>query len=132
MRRITNQTRLIERVCSIVQLHMRAGELSRTNAKNSTWKRLHRKMRLDILGWVSKADSAGRTGRSIYDKHRPSELCFEWCNTLGLEEVKPLVQGRDLIKKGLKPSPLFSSLLRNAMELQLEGLSKEEILSSIL
>lgn len=131
MRQITNNTLLIERVKLIVELHMRAGQLHRSGAKDSAWKKLHNKCRLDILGMVSKADSAGRTGRSIHDKHKVSELCFEWFDTLGATKIVPLVQGRDLIKLGLKPGPQFSKILKEAFSMQIEGISKERILRNL-
>ena len=43
----------------------------------------------------------------------------------------PLVQGKDLINLGLKPSKEFCVLLNKAESLQLEGFSKDEILSKL-
>jgi len=137
MNRLTNETKLIENVQKIVELHMLPGQLHRSNAKLSAWKRLHNRFRLDILGFQSKADSNGRTGRSLLDRHEPSELCFQFCEEFGLSEfgqenIKPLVQGRDLIQLGLKPSAKFGILLAEAYELQLEGFDKETIIKTIL
>lgn len=136
MNRLTNETKLIENVQKIVELHMLPGQLHRSNAKLSAWKRLHNRFRLDILGFQSKADSNGRTGRSLLDKHEPSELCFQFCEEFGLaenggENIKPLVQGRDIIKLGLSPSSLFGKLLAEAYEMQLEGMEKEQIIEII-
>ena len=48
------------------------------------------------------------------------------------EPIKPLVQGRDLIALGYKPSKEFKEILEFAFDLQIdENLSKEEILSKI-
>lgn len=137
MDRLTNETKLIENVQKIVELHMLPGQLQKSNAKLSAWKRLHNKFRLDILGFQSKADSNGRTGRNLLDRHEPSELCFQFCEEFGLaenggENIKPLVQGRDLIQLGLKPSAQFGILLAEAYELQLEGFDKETIIKTIL
>lgn len=132
MARITNNHTLTERVLDIVRLHMRPGELHRVDAGEGSWRRLHRQIRLDVLGFVSKADSCGRTGRSLADVHNPSELCWEWHERLGSEPPAPLVQGRDLIALGMKPGPTFGPLLARALELQMDGLQKEEILKSIL
>lgn len=131
MDRITNQTKLTEKVCDIVRLHMRPGDLHRTEAKEKSWKRLQREMRLDVLGFVCKADSAGRTGRSLEDPHGPSEMCWEMSERLGIEPIKPIVQGRDLIAMGLKPGKHFKDILDRCMEMQLDGMTKEEILKNI-
>lgn len=129
LRRITNNKSLIDRVSLIVGLHMRAGQLFGSKAKESAWKRLHNKCRLDILGWQSKADSAGRTGRNvILDSHKVSEMCFELFEKFGEEEIQPLIFGRDLIALGLKPSEKFGVILDDCYEKQLDGDSREEIL----
>lgn len=132
MRRLTDEKVLIQRVLDIVRLHMRPGELHRTEASERSWKRLKREMRLDILGFVCKADSAGRTGRSLSDPHSPSELCWRWHEILGVDPIKPLVQGRDLIAIGLRPGPNFKVLLDAAMEMQLDGKGREAILLNLL
>ena len=129
LRRMTNNKSLIDKVSSIVGLHMRAGQLFSSKAKESAWKRLHNKCRLDILGWQSKADSAGRTGRNvILDSHKVSEMCFELFEKFGEEEIQPLIFGRDLIALGLKPSEKFGVILDDCYEKQLDGDSREEIL----
>nr|WP_299215014.1 HD domain-containing protein [uncultured Allomuricauda sp.] len=127
--RMTNNKSLIDRVSAIVGLHMRPGQLFNSNAKEPAWKRLHNKCRLDILGWQSKADSAGRTGRDvILDSHKVSEKCFELFETFGKEQIQPIILGRDLIALGLKPSEKFGDILDNCYEKQLDGDSREEIL----
>jgi len=132
LRRMTNDRTLIKKVTTIVGLHMRPGQLDHSNAKEAAWKRLHNKCRLDILGWQSKADSAGRTGRNVLlDKHSPSDKCFELFEKFGEGKIKPIVQGRDLIALGLKPSIEFGRVLKKCYEKQLSGMNKEEIISSI-
>lgn len=135
MCRLTNEMKLIEDVTSIVKLHMIPGQLTVGKSSKSAWRRLHNKFRLDVLGFQSKADSAGRTGMSILDEHKPSELCFQYFEEFGISEtgpnIKPLVQGRDIIKLGLSPSSLFGKLLAEAYEMQLEGMEKEQIIEII-
>ena len=49
------------------------------------------------------------------------------------EPIKPLIQGRDLIELGFKPSKVFKEILDFAFDLQIEEeLGKEDILKSIL
>ncbi|WP_298504319.1 HD domain-containing protein [uncultured Maribacter sp.] len=132
MKRITNNKSLIERVSTIVGLHMRAGQLFNSKAKESAWKRLHNKCRLDILGWQSKADSAGRTGRNVMlDKHGASEKCFELFKEFGKKEIQRVILGRDLIALGLKPSEKFGVILDDCYKKQLDGASREEILLNL-
>ncbi|MFI1770646.1 CCA tRNA nucleotidyltransferase [Thalassobellus citreus] len=132
LNRITNDKKLINNVTTIVGLHMRPGQLYNSQAKEVAWKRLHNKCRLDVLGWQSKADSAGRTGRNIFlDTHKVSEKCFELFEKFGEQKIQPLVLGRDLIDLGLKPSEAFKKILDECYEKQLEGLSREEIITSI-
>lgn len=127
---MTNSTHLLNVVPDLVKFHMRPGQLTNANAKDSAWKRLHIKCRLDVLGWLSKADSAGRTGRSITDNHPPSEKCFKFFNEFPTE-IEPLVMGRDLLEMGMKPGPKFGKILKVAFEMQLDGATKDEILKSI-
>ncbi|PXX31211.1 CCA tRNA nucleotidyltransferase [Arenibacter sp. ARW7G5Y1] len=132
MKRMTSNKSLIEKVITIVGLHMRPGQLFNSGAKEPAWKRLHNKCRLDVLGWQSKADSAGRTGRNVLnDRHETSEMCFELFQKFGEKEITPLVQGKDLIVLGLKPSKEFGIILAKCYELQLEGEKKEAILLKI-
>ena len=44
---------------------------------------------------------------------------------------KPLITGRDIIALGVKPGPLVGELKQKAYELQIEGLSREEILERL-
>lgn len=132
MGRMTNDVVLTRNVQELVRLHMRAGQLCFANAGETAWKRLHNQFRLDVLGLLSKADSAGRLGRRLDDQHAPSQMCAKFFAKFGAGKIAPLVQGRDLIAIGLKPSKEFKALLERAYELQLEeGLTKDEILKLI-
>mgnify|MGYP002399200894 CR=1 FL=1 len=46
-------------------------------------------------------------------------------------KIKPLVTGKDLIALGMKPGKEFKGILEKALNLQLEGYTKEEILRKI-
>ena len=132
MKRLTNSSKLIADVEHIVRLHMRPGQLFRSTAKPASWKRLHNSFRLDVLGWISKADSSGRTGRSIEDVHEVSERCFELFDEFGTTAIEPIVKGRHLLSLGLTPGPEFKVILDKAYELQLEGMTEiPEILEEL-
>lgn len=131
MQRITKDSKLLKEIPLLVRLHMRAGQLYRSEAKIGAWKRLHNQYRLDVLGYLSKADSAGRTGRSIHDVHEVSEKCFELFSSFGKKEIPALVLGRDLIELGIDPSPEFGKILKEAYELQMDGMEKAAIIEVI-
>jgi len=134
MHRITNQKDLTDIVAKLVRHHMAAGNLHRGNAKDAAWKRLHNNIRLDLLGWVSKCDSCGRPNRSLSDPHPVSEKCFTYFKAFGEKRIEPLIYGRDLINRGLQPSPAFGVLINKAYEIQIENNieSKELLLDLIL
>ena len=127
--RITNQTELISRVEALVLNHLRPFQLV-GKAKPAAWKRLHRKVgRLDVLGWLSRADWAGRGGRDpltpaengVTVEHPASEACFSFFNELGDEPIKPVILGRHLIAEGHKPGRAFAPALAAAFEAQLDN-----------
>jgi len=123
MTRITGDKDLISNVEALVKLHMHPGQLFRSEAKESSWKRLHNKLRLDVLAWLHKADSAGRTGRSIDDVNQVSERCLEYFTNFGESKIAPIVQGRHLVEMGMSPGRHFRSILDQAYELQIEGIN---------
>ena len=132
MRRITNETHLIERVKLIVGLHMRVNQLHRAESGIPAWKRLHNKCRLDVLGHVQLVDHCA-SGRDMKDDRSWSYAlaCFK---VFGDTKIPPIVMGRHLIDKGLQPGKEFKVLLDKAYEIQIETGSTdvEWLLSQIL
>jgi tRNA nucleotidyltransferase (CCA-adding enzyme) len=120
MSRLTREKVLTKRVEAIVANHMIPGQLHRAGAKKSAWMRLHNKIRLDIIGFMSKADSAGRTGRSVADEHGPSELAFAYFKEFGKDPIQPIILGSHLIEAGYKPGPAFGIMLKRAYEYQIK------------
>jgi len=134
MQRLTNEIKLIERVCVLVRNHMQPYFLDSGGAKRPAWRRLHNKVRLDILGWVSLCDKASSDPAVLSTGHARSNACwvqFMWLN--GLEgPIKPKLLGRHLIDRGWKPGPEFGKILKIAYELQLdnEALTEKELFES--
>ena len=118
MSRITNDIKLIDRVCRLVKCHMRPGQLTRAEAKSNGWKRLHNVIRLDVLGYLSQADSISRLNHP--DVHLPSEECFKYFVKFGKTKIPPILMGRHLIDRGLEPGPEFSIILYAAYEIQID------------
>ena len=131
MCRMTNNKKLIQRTCAIIEEHMQPWNLFQGKAGLSAYKRLHNRLRLDILGWMCRCDGCGKGDQLISDpdlKHGPSEACWEWFDKIGPEPVKPILMGRHLIKAGLAPGPEFSRRLAVAYEQQLDGVDDIEAL----
>jgi len=121
MKRLTNNTKLIKRVRLITECHMRPGANERSGAKMNAWKRLHNKLRLDVCAMISRADSLSRFGKDILNaEHKPSKIAMGYFDQFGPTEIKPILQGRHLIDRGLQPGPGFGPILNKAYNLQIE------------
>jgi tRNA nucleotidyltransferase (CCA-adding enzyme) len=123
LKRMTNNKSLIEKTTSIVGEHMQPFNLMQGEAKTPAWKRLHNRIRLDVLGWMCKCDSCGSPFVNIGDpdfEHKTSELCFNHFGDLGAEPVAPILMGRHLIEAGVKPGRHFKAMLDRAFEAQID------------
>ena len=123
LKRMTNNKELIEKTSSIVGEHMQPFNLMQGDAKPGAWKRLHNRVRLDVLGWMCKRDSCGSPFVNIGDPdldHETSQLCFDHFSDLGSDPVQPILMGRHLIDAGVKPGPHFREMLDRAFEAQMD------------
>ena len=120
MRRICDEKLLIERVTAIVGLHMQPGFLHKGKAKHAAWRRLHNKLRLDVLAMVAKADALASGGINVDDKFKAGELAMEYFQKLGDKPIAPVLQGRHLIEAGYQPGRQFTIILKKAYEYQLD------------
>lgn len=144
MERLSGHGRLIERVSALVLSHLQPYMLVKAGSSDAAWKRLHQRAlgRLDVLGWLALADWAGRPGRDpagpsedgLPLRHAASEACFEFHRRLGIEPLRPLVRGRDLIAAGWSPGPHFGVALTAAFEAQIDHpeWSREQLLALAL
>lgn len=137
MERITNDKTLISRVISIVENHMRPGQLCHAEkVRDGAWKRLHNKIRLDVIAYVCFSDYAS-TKKMVFldmtERHEPSYKALEWFDILGEKKVEPVLLGRHLIALGMTPSRSFGKILKKAYEYQIDlGLeSHEEIIEEL-
>jgi tRNA nucleotidyltransferase (CCA-adding enzyme) len=124
MERLTNNKDLIDKVCSIVKVHMRPRLLLKATPKRAAWRRLQNICPLNILAYVSMCDNDGRGD--------PLERCgkedesfiktMEVHKILGspTDKIKPVLMGRHLIQHGFKPGPKFGPILEKAYKYQLE------------
>jgi tRNA nucleotidyltransferase (CCA-adding enzyme) len=118
---------LTSQVVQLVRLHMRPGQLHQAGASEGAWRRLARQVPLEVLGWLSWADSTSRPGFRKKD-HGPSRRCFELAEKFASEPAEPVVRGRDLLALGFRPGPQFGAALKAAFERQLDGETSREVL----
>ena len=119
---LTDHKELKREVAKLVEFHLRPLQLFKGNAKKSAVRRLSLKVNIKRLVKLAQADYFGRGGT---DKNRfeAGEWLFKMAQDLNCLEKPPkkLLQGRDLIELGLKPSPLFGEILKQVYEAQIEG-----------
>jgi len=120
MLRLKASDKNISRVSLLVGNHMQPLCLNKGNAKEAAWKRLHNKVRLDVLGLLSRADRAGVGNHTLEDENKRADLCQLYFEKFGEKPIAPILMGRHLIASGLIPGPYFGELLNKAYEAQLE------------
>lgn len=127
MDKLTNDKRFIKQICSLVEHHLKPTLLYTANSKKSAIKRLSNKLlenNVDLkdLAIINKADSLGRTTKDALAKETPQ---YDWLlqkiEDVGIDKEKPLISGKELIEKGLKPGPFFKEILNEMYEYQLEN-----------
>ena len=132
--KLTNERKFIEIVCSLVKTHLVPFQLYLSDSSLKAIKRLSLKVNIEDLCLVSLADCLGRNIPNKDKCTKASSWLLEKAKELNIENkaIEPLVQGRDLMALGLKPSKLFKEILEFAFELQLdENLQKEKIIENI-
>ena len=106
------------------------------DARKAGWKRLHNRVRLDVLGWMCKCDSCGdpdgraRIGSPDFE-HETSKACWDHFDDIGPEPIKPILMGRHLQNAGVKPGPVFKKMLDAAYEQQMQGVEDIDSLLSV-
>ena len=120
--RLTNEERLLKEVPPLVRLHMRPFAMWRDKSSDGSIRRLAAKVvRIDRLIRVAAADDAGRP--PYPSEPEPLKWLAEQAKRLEVEDSapKPIVQGRNLIALGMKPSPEFGRILSALYDAQLDG-----------
>jgi tRNA nucleotidyltransferase (CCA-adding enzyme) len=132
--RLTDEKKFIEKVVPLVKNHLAPFQLFKAESSIKAVKRLSLKCNIEDLCIVCLCDCKGRT---IPDKDK-CDKAITWVleqarqMNISNEGLKPIVQGRDLITLGMKPSKEFAMILEYALNLQIdEELEKDEILKKI-
>jgi len=116
-------------VIAIVRDHLKPGEFFKKSLEVSAgaFRRLARKVDLDLLYRVAKADSLGRNAEWVprekwYDAEA-QEWFIERVRELELQDGAPgpILQGRHLLEMGMPPGPRVGEITKAVYEMQLDG-----------
>jgi len=123
LKRLTDDKKLIESVSNFVLYHLRVGQLYKGGAKAPAIRRLATKVNLQELELLARADYFGRVSRDKKSYFEAGEWILKRAKELNVltSPLKPILQGKDLIALGLKPSPKFKEILNSAYQAQLDG-----------
>ena len=132
--KLTNEKKFIEIVCSLVKNHLIPFQLYLAESSLKAIKRLSLKVNIEDLCLVCLADCLGRTIKDKEKCPKATSWLLDKAKELDIhnEPIKPLVQGKDLIQLGFKPSKEFKEILDFAFDLQLDfHFGKNEIIEKI-
>lgn len=110
--------KITDRVCALVRKHMCKPE------KKASVRRLSVRLgdeSIWMLSLLMKADILGRKTKNPSIDHINKMLLIAETMNIVEEGEKPILMGRHLIAKGLKPGKIFGVVLKEAFELQLNG-----------
>ncbi|MXZ72453.1 MAG: polynucleotide adenylyltransferase [Acidobacteria bacterium] len=109
-------------VLGLVAHHLKPGmwRTARDGVGDGAFRRLARKVDLELLARLAKADCLGRTGE--FDCSA-MDWFLERARALGVEHgpPAPILLGRHLLELGVPPGPELGRLLKQVYERQLEG-----------
>ena len=117
---------LPEKVLPLISRHMHPWQLTANDSSDKAFRKLalHAK-RLDLLADLAEADVKGI---SMNDNERISRLNIidrfrDKCKALAIADSipSPLILGRHLLERGMKPGPGFKILLDKCFDAQLSG-----------
>jgi tRNA nucleotidyltransferase (CCA-adding enzyme) len=133
--KLTNEKKFIDIVCSLVKNHLAPFQLYLADSSLKAIKRLSLKVNIEDLCLVCLADCLGRNIKDKEKCPKATSWLLESAKELNIENkaIMQLVQGRDLIALGFKPSKKFKEILNFAFDLQLdEHLEKDLIIQRII
>lgn len=131
MKRLTNETKLIEYVLNLSEHHMKPNVLAFDKSSvKSTNKLFDNAIDPEALIYISAADGSGKI--SSWNHVSNVEFLTERLEIFKEYMSRPYVMGRDLIEAGLHPDEKFSKYLEYAHKLRLAGIEKESALKQTL
>ena len=126
---LTGQPALVKQVLPLVRHHGQPVQLHQQGAGDGAVRRLAAAVgRLDRLLRVVRADRGGRAGASQADPPAVRWLA-ERAAVLEVKDARPapLIRGRHLKARGLKPGRRYSAVLHACYEAQLDGVFADEM-----
>ena len=123
MGRICPSPVVTERIIPLVRWHMTPYQLMKSNCKDSAIRRLaSRTGRLDLLVALLQCDRNGR-GQLVPEEVKDAEFILERAKAMDIQDKKPepLIKGRHLIQRGLKPGNGFALIINDCFDAQLTG-----------
>ncbi len=124
MEKLTNESDFIEKILPLVEHHLKPSIFYHDKSSKAAIRRLSTKVTIEDLVLVAKADFLGRTTKEAKIGEYPAGAwLLEMAKSLDVADSAPkmLLQGRDLIALGLKPSKQFKEILDRVYEMQLDG-----------
>jgi tRNA nucleotidyltransferase (CCA-adding enzyme) len=122
--RLSDEHEFIASILPLVEHHLKPSQFYHAQAKASAFRRLATKVNIETLIVVAKADFLGRTTEeSLLGVYEAGLWMLEKSKSLKVSQnpMTALLQGRDLIALGLKPSVQFKEILSYIYEQQLTG-----------
>ena len=130
MGRLTREQGLIDEIVPHVANHDKPSALFRAQSGDNAVRRLALRVgRIDRLLRVDLADRQGRPPQVVGDTTDHGAWLLAKAQGMNLDKgvPKPIMQGRHLVARGLKPGKDFKRILEAAFEAQLEGALADEI-----
>jgi tRNA nucleotidyltransferase (CCA-adding enzyme) len=120
---------LRSQVLAIVRDHLKPGEFykKRLEVSVGAFRRLARKVDLELLYRVAKADSLGRNAEHVPREKWYTADAQEWfierVHELELQDgaPAPILLGRHLLEMGMRPGPRVGEISKAVYEMQLDG-----------
>jgi tRNA nucleotidyltransferase (CCA-adding enzyme) len=126
MKSIWYRKDLPERVIPLVARHMHPWQLAESNSSNKAFRKLALyAKRLDLLADLAEADVRGimMSKEDLQKRLNTIDTFRHRCKELAIADSvpRPLILGRHLIEKGLKPGAGFKKILDQCFDAQLSG-----------
>ena len=124
LNRLSDEKALSDAVIPLVKEHPMPSRLYKQNSNDSAIRRLSTRVNIEDLVILAKADNFGRASEDAIKKEYPAgEWLLKKARELNVHNEKPtaLLQGRDLINRGMQAGKGFKKILDAAYEAQLEG-----------
>ena len=127
--RLTDEHEFIDSILPLVEHHLKPSQFYKGKSKDKAIRKLATKVDISELIIVAKADFLGRTtDEALEGVYHAGEWLEEKSKNLKVasKPLDNLLQGRDLISLGMKPSPKFREILDRVYELQLDGILEDK------